>query len=478
MSERKEESINSLLRRLPQVGAVLQSDAAQPLLAEYPREMVKQAVEQAIDECRQAIRAGQVEQAPDVQAVVVRAGEILRAWLAPRLRPVINATGVIIHTGLGRAPLPPAAVEAMVPAASGYCNLEVRLEDGRRGHRDELVNELICRVTGAEAATVVNNNAGAVMLVLAELAKGREVIVSRGQLIEIGGSFRLPEIMAQSGCILVEVGTTNRTRLSDYEKAISDQTAAILVAHHSNYRIIGFHAEPELAQLVQLAHRHGLPLIHDLGSGALVDTSQFAAGREPMAQESIAAGADVVCFSADKLLGGPQAGVICGRADLIASIRANPLARALRMDKLRLAALEATLRLYLDPEHVWEQVPVLAMMAQPLERVRDRAARVYEALLTVVPAGTQMKIVEVPGRVGGGSLPEYDLPSAAVMIWPPEGLTPEHIARRLRTGDSSVFPRIAEDAVVLDMRTVRDDQVSELVEAVAAAMRQGERANR
>ncbi len=458
-----------LLRALPSVGRVLEMAAAQGLLARYPRALVRDAAREALDELRREILDGREPEVGE-EAVLERAVEIVERWLAPRLRRVINATGVVIHTGLGRAPLAPAAIEAIRQTAAGYCNLEVVLETGRRGHRHDLVAELLCRVTGAEAAAVVNNNAGAVLLVLRELAAGRKVIVSRGQLIEIGGAFRLPEIMAQSGCELVEVGTTNRTRLDDYERAIDQEAAAILVAHHSNYRIVGFFEEPELAQLADLAHSAGLVLIHDLGSGALVDMRRLGAAKEPTAQESLAAGADVVCFSGDKLLGGPQAGIILGRKELIERIRRNPLARALRVDKLCLAALEATLQLYLDPERALSEVPVLRAIGEPLENVRRRAVRVLEALRAGVPAGVHVKVEEEAGRAGGGSLPEEDIPSAVVKVWPPEGLGPDEVARRLRLGKPAVFPRVADDAVVLDMRTVREDEVEELVQAVLAAL--------
>jgi len=460
---------HDLLRALPQVGALLEAEVVRGLLAEHPRELVKEALRGALDEARADLLSGGRTDPPSPEDVVSRAAELLARAAVPSLRPVINATGVVIHTGLGRAPLAAPAVEAL-RAAAGYCNLEVRLDPGERGRRDEHVADLLCRLTGAEAATVVNNNAGAVLLVLAELARGRRVIVSRGQLIEIGGSFRLPDIMAQSGCTLVEVGTTNRTHLPDYERSLDGDTVAFLVAHHSNYRIIGFHEEPALKDLADLAHRHGLLLLHDLGSGALVDVSRFGVAREPMPQDSLAAGADIVCFSTDKMLGGPQGGVILGRPDLIARLRRNPLARALRVDKLCLAALEATLRLYLDEPTALAQVPVLRALAEPLSQVRARAERAYADLAALAPTGLLVRVEDDVARVGGGSLPEHDLPSAVVKLRPPDGLPVEELARRLRVGDPSVYPRIADDAVVFDLRTVRDDQIGDLVQAVAAAL--------
>jgi len=462
-----------LLGKLPQVGALLESPQAQALAGEYGRELVADAVRAAIEKVRGDLLEGRRDEVPDPDELLASAQELLEARVRPRLRPVINATGVVLHTGLGRAPLAPVALEALRATAAGYCNLEVRLEEGRRGRRDELVEELLCRVTGAEAGTVVNNNAGAVLLVLSELTAGRKVIVSRGQLIEIGGAFRLPDIMARSGCHLVEVGTTNRTRLTDYADAVDEETAAILVAHPSNYRIVGFHDEPALEDLAELAHSRGLLLLHDLGSGALVDLAELGLAHEPRPQESLAAGADVVTFSGDKLLGGPQAGLILGRRELVDRVRRNPLARALRVDKLCLAALEATLRLYLDPARALEQVPVLKRLAEPVEQVRARAQRAYGDLLDVLPDSAHIKVADDVARAGGGSLPEHDLPTAVISLRPPEGLTPDELARRLRVGEPSVYPRIADEAVVFDFRTVTDDQISDLVRAVAAALSAG-----
>jgi L-seryl-tRNA(Ser) seleniumtransferase len=458
------------LAGLPQVGALMDSAAAADLAAHHPRALVKEAARRAVDEARQALLDGSLAEAPSPEALVARMSAMLDGDLAPQLRPVINATGVVVHTGLGRAPLPAEALEAVARTASGYCNLEVRLADGRRGHRYELVEDLLCMLTGAEAAEVVNNNAAAVMLALRALAAGRKVLVSRGQLIEIGGAFRLPEIMAESGCRLVEVGTTNRTRVSDYERVIDEETAAILVVHHSNYRIVGFHEEPPVADLAGLARRSRLLLLHDLGSGALIDLAAHGLAHEPTVPESLAAGADVVCFSGDKLLGGPQVGILAGRRDPVDALRRHPMARALRVDKMCLAALEATLRLYLDEDHVAERVPVLAAITASLPSIRERAGRAYEALMALAPHGVMVKIDDEAARVGGGAMPEYDLPSVVVKIWPQEGLAPDEIARRLRTGRTAVFPRVADGALVLDMRTVREGDVGALVEAVAAAL--------
>ncbi len=455
-----------LLRRLPAVGRLLESDAGAELAGRYSRELAKLAVQGAIDEARQAILEGQ-QRVPADAEILRRAAELIRSRLGG-LQPVINATGVILHTNLGRAPLSPLAIRAIADAASGYCNLEMDIETGERSKRHAHVEWLLCELTGAEAALVVNNNAAAVLLTLRELACGRKVVVSRGQLIEIGGAFRLPDVMAQSGCRLVEVGTTNRTRLDDYARAIDEETAAILVAHHSNYRIVGFTYEPPLAEIAELARERGVLLIHDLGSGAIVDLSQWGLEREPMAQESLRAGADIVCFSGDKLLGGPQAGIILGREELVDRIARNPLARALRVDKLCLAALHATLLSYLGGRAA-EEVPALRMLTEDLESVRQRALRVYDAITSARPK-PQARLEQVEGRAGGGSLPEYDLPSVAVRVWPPEGLSPDEFARRLRLGEPPVIARISDDSLLFDARTVFDHQVEQLAQAILAAL--------
>ncbi len=469
MSDERREA--GALAGLPQVGALM--DAAAELAARHPRALVKEAARRAIDEARKALVGAEIAEAPSAEALLARMREMLEGELAPKLRAVINATGVVVHTGLGRAPLSAEAMEAVARTASGYCSLEIELAEGRRGHRYEIVEDLIRLLIGAEAAEVVNNNAAAVMLALRALTAGRKVLVSRGQLIEIGGAFRLPDIMAESGCRLVEVGTTNRTRLEDYERAMDEETAAVLVAHHSNYKIVGFHEEPGIAELAELTKRSRVLLIHDLGSGAMVDLAKYGLAHEPTVQESLADGADVVLFSGDKLLGGPQAGIIAGLREPVQAMRRHPLARAMRVDKMCLAALEATLRLYLDEDSVAERVPVLRAITAPLAEIRERAGRAYEAIMSVAPAGAMVKIDGETARVGGGAMPEYDLQSVVVRIWPQEGLGAEEVARRLRTGRTSVYPRVADGAVVLDMRTVGEGEIGALVEAVAAALHEG-----
>ena len=360
------------LRKLPSVDRLLQEPAVHNLVQTYGHELTVEGLRHALDAARHQIRGG--APCPPIDEIAARAGAYLSVLARPTLRPVINASGVIIHTNLGRAPLSAETRAAMTAAAQGYTNLEYDLDAGRRGSRYVHAEQLLCRLTGAEAALVVNNNAGAVLLVLTALAHGQEVIISRSQLIEIGGGFRIPDVMRQSGARLVEVGTTNRTHLRDYQAAIGPETAALMRAHHSNFRIIGFTAEVPLNELVTLAREQGLLVFDDLGSGTLLDTAAFGLAHEPTIQESVAAGADVVSCSGDKLLGGPQAGIILGRAELIARLRQHPLTRALRVDKTTLAGLQATLLHYLKGEAV-DKVPVWQMIAAPPDALKQRAER-------------------------------------------------------------------------------------------------------
>jgi len=378
------------------------------------------------------------------------------AWAAdaarPRLRRVLNATGVIVHTNLGRAPLAEAARTAVARAAAGYSNLELDLGSGRRGSRHDHVAGLLCELTGAEAALAVNNCAGATLLAAAALGgPGRDVIVSRGQLVEIGGGFRVPDVIAQAGARLVEVGTTNRTRRDDYARAIGERTGAILRAHPSNFRQLGFVQEVEIEELCEL----GVPVIDDVGSGVLADDIE-ALREEPPVRRSVRAGAALVCFSGDKLLGGPQAGLIVGRADAVATARTHPLARALRLDKLGLAALEATLRIYRDPELARREIPVLAMLTAPADTLRERAER--------LAAATGGEVVEATARVGGGALPLLELPGPAVAL---TSASPDELAARLRAADPPVIGRIEADRLLLDPRTLADDELELVARALA-----------
>ena len=403
-----------------------------------------EAARQVVDEARAAIHAG--GDPGDLQARLARELESLRR---ARLRRTINATGVVVHTNLGRAPLAEEALDQVVRTARGYSNLEYDLDSGARGSRQDHVAGILRRLTGAEAALVVNNNAAAVMLALAALAEAREVLVSRGELIEIGDGFRIPDVLARSGAILREVGTTNRTRAADYDRAIGPETALLLRVHQSNFRVLGFTEQPTVRELAAVARRHELPLVDDLGSGAF-----FPFEDEPSARDSLAAGADLACFSGDKLLGGPQAGVIVGRADLVEKLRRHPLQRALRADKLTLAALEGTLRLYLDPERAAREIPVLRMLGDDLGAVRARAER-----LAGLVGG---EVEDTVGRVGGGALPLAELPSFACAV-------EEELARPLRSGEPPVVGVVRDGRLLLDCRTLADAEVEEVAAAVAAA---------
>ena len=386
---------------------------------------------------------------------------------AASLRPVINATGILLHTGLGRAPLAEEAVTAVTEVARGYCNLELDLEEGSRGRRTGGIARLLCDATGAEAATAVNNNAGATVLALKALAAGREVIVSRGQLVEIGGSFRLPEILDVSGAILREVGTTNKTRLADYERAIGPHTAAILRVHRSNFQIVGFTEEPELAELVALAHDRGLTMIDDIGSGALGPGRPPGVCDEPTAADGIADGADLVLFSGDKLLGGPQCGIIAGTAHAVALIERDPLMRALRLDKMTLAALEATLLLARDPIRAVCRIPLWSMITAPVAVLSDRATRLATVFRDEL--GLNAAAVEGESYLGGGSAPVQPIPTITVVVSPP---FPTHIcseaalARALRRGDPPVVTRVQKGLVVFDLRTIAEDRLPVLLDAV------------
>jgi len=405
--------------------------------------MAVAAAREALAEARAEIETGH-----DPGDIAQRAAALAAHSEAPRLRRVINATGVVLHTNLGRAPLPAAALER-IREVVGYSNLELDLTSGRRGSRHDHLAAILRRLTGAEDTLVVNNNAAALLLILSALAGGREVIVSRGELIEIGDGFRIPDVLTQSGARLVEVGTTNRTRGNDYEAATGQETALLLRVHQSNFRTVGFSERATTAELVGVARRHGVPFVDDLGSGTFVSLAD-----EPLARDSLAAGADLVAFSGDKLLGGPQAGIVCGTAELVGRLRRHPLQRALRPDKLTLAALEGTLLLYLDPERALTEVPVLRMLHEPLEAIQARAAELARL--------TGGEVVETTGRVGGGALPLTELPSAACAL-------EEGLAAALRAAPIPLIALIRDGRTLLDCRTVADSEIAAAAEAVAAA---------
>ncbi len=450
--------------RLPSVDQILKQ--VPDLLQEYDRAYVVEQVRRRIADLRRQVRAGTVDE--ERAALDVRIEQAVRGCIqqeaAARLHRVVNATGVVLHTGLGRAPLPQAAQEAVARVAAGYCNLELELESGKRGERGAHIEALICSATAAEAAAVVNNNAAAVLLLLDTLARGREVVVSRGQQVEIGGSFRLPEIIAASGAKLREVGTTNRTHLRDYECAIGPETGAILVVHPSNYKVQGFTAEVALKDLAALGQRTGVPLVHDLGSGALVDLEQWGLPPEPVVASSLKAGAAVVSFSGDKVLGGPQAGIIAGQCPYVEQVRQNPLMRALRCDKLTYAALEAVLVLYrLPPDKLTQALPALAMLRTPVEALEERAQRLRSLLPEAVCRALCLEVVASLAQAGSGSLPLAEIPSRAVALQP-NAVRVEQLGRQLRR--QGLVGRIARERLLLDMRTVRDDEVEWIAQAL------------
>ena len=436
----------SNLRNLPSVDKLLQTAPAAELIAVYGRPLTLDALRLTLDAARSGFR--EMQQLPDEAEIIAQSERRLARWTAPTLRPVINASGVIIHTNLGRAPLSSAAMQAAAETALGYSNLEYDLDKGRRGSRRLHAETLLTRLTGAEAALVVNNNAAAVLLSLTVLARRRRVLIARSQLVEIGGGFRIPDVMAQSGAKLVEIGTTNRIHLWDYEQAIAEQPIKLVMrAHRSNFAIIGFTAEPALDEIVRVAHAAAVPVLDDLGSGALLDTARYGLGHEPTVQESLAAGADLVCFSGDKLLGGPQAGIIVGAADLIAKLKKHPLARAIRADKLALSALSATLLHYLCDE-AEREIPVWRMISASPEEIWTRAAGWAASL----GAG---EVAPGESTVGGGSLPGESLPTYLLALDDPK---PARFLARLRDADPPVIARIQDGRVVLDPRTVLPDQ--------------------
>lgn len=447
----------SSLRHLPSVDALLQTFSADELVGAYGRPLTLSAFRTALDEVRAEFSAGST--VPDTDALLVRARELLESWTSLTLQAVINATGVVLHTNLGRAPLSPPAIRAVQEVAAGYSNLEYDLEKGRRGSRLVHAEELLQRLTGAEAALVVNNNASAVLLALTALARRRAVVIARSQMIEIGGGFRVPDVMKQSGARLVEVGTTNRVHLADYENALEENPALFLRAHRSNFRIVGFTSEPSLAQMAAVAHQAGIPLLDDLGSGTLLDTARFGLGHEPTVQESLQAGADLVCFSGDKLLGGPQAGLIAGRADLVGKLKKHPLARAVRADKLCLAALSATLLHYLKDE-AESQIPIWRMISAPGEEICARARAWADAL-------GQGDVLQGESTVGGGSLPGETLPTHLLSL---DVRSPNRFLARLRAAHPPVIARLEADRVLLDPRTVLPEQEPLLLAALQAAL--------
>lgn len=448
-------------QQLPALDRLLRWPEVAPLVEANGHSLVAHEARGLLEGLRQKALAGELAQGALQHDTLVQAlHEAVARRLAPRLQRVLNLTGTVIHTNLGRALLPEAALAHVQATMAGPNNLEYELASGGRGDRDSIVEDLLCELTGAEAATVVNNNAAAVLLVIAALARGKEVIVSRGELVEIGGAFRMPDVMAAAGARLVEVGTTNRTHPADYERAITADTALLMKVHTSNYAVQGFTSSVDEAEIARIAHAHGLPVATDLGSGALVDMAAWGLPAEPTPQSKLAAGCDVVTFSGDKLLGGPQAGLIVGRRELITRIRKFPMKRALRMSKLPLAALEATLRLYLRPESLARELPVLRLLTRPEAEIRALAEQLAPQLAPVLAPRFGVEVVSLMGQIGSGSLPVERLPSAGLALVPAQkkgsGRALEALAAALRALPLPVVGRIADDRLLLDLRTLED----------------------
>ncbi|MFS8037479.1 L-seryl-tRNA(Sec) selenium transferase [Xanthobacter sp. AM11] len=445
------------LRGLPSVDAALKAEAGRAALARHGRQAATAAVRAALDERRAALRAG-AGAVPAAEEIAAAALARLDAAAVPSLRPVFNLTGTVLHTNLGRAVFAEAAVEAATQAMRSAVALEYDLGGGRRGERDDHIRDLICELTGAEDATLVNNNAAAVLLVLNTLAQGRPAVVSRGELIEIGGAFRMPEIMRRAGAELEEVGTTNRTHARDYREAIRPETGVILKVHTSNYRVEGFTAQVPPRELADIAHAHGVPLVNDLGSGTLADLARYGLVHEPTVREAVAEGADLVTFSGDKLLGGPQAGFIVGRRDLIARLNKNPMKRALRVDKVRLAAIEATLRLYRDPDRLPEQLPTLRFLTRRPDDMAAQAERLAPVLAHLLP-GFTVSVAPCRSQIGSGALPLETLPGIALALRARDGSggAPARLADALRRLPVPVIGRIEDQALLLDLRCLEDE---------------------
>ncbi|WP_252181025.1 L-seryl-tRNA(Sec) selenium transferase [Azospirillum sp. B4] len=448
------------LRDLPSISAVLTCPAASPLLDRHGRAAATDAVRALLAEARAALLAGGDAVwgigGPDADGVAALALARLEATSRSALRPLFNLTGTVLHTNLGRALLAEEAKAAALAAMGDPVALEFDLDSGTRGERDDHVRALLCELTGAEDATVVNNNAAAVLLALNTLARGRDAIVSRGELIEIGGAFRMPDIMAQAGARLVEVGTTNRTHAKDYKGTLTPETGVILKVHTSNYRIQGFTKEVLAPELAAIAHGAGVPLLNDLGSGTLVDLSPYGLKREPTVREAVEEGADLVTFSGDKLLGGPQAGFIVGRRDLVAAVNRNPMKRALRVDKVRLAAIEATLKLYRDPDRLARRLPTLALLSRPKAEIADQARRLAPALAQALGAGYAVTVCDCDSQIGSGALPLDTLPSAGLAI-AAGGAALNRLAASFRALSRPIIGRIEDGRLVLDLRCLRDE---------------------
>jgi len=461
----------ALLRALPKTDELLKRDDLAALAATCPRAVVVDAIRDAVEGARTAILGGDPTPVDD-DVLAGRAARIVAERMRPSLRRVVNATGIIVHTNLGRSVLSDAALRAAIQVGGNYSTLEYDVDSGERGSRHTHVEQLICDLTGAEAAMAVNNNAAAVLLAIAGLASRKEAIVSRGQLVEIGGSFRIPDIMRQSGAKMVEVGATNKTHLRDYEAAITPKTGLLLKVHSSNFRVVGFTEEVSLEELAALGRAHGIPVYEDQGSGVLLDLRPFGLPDEPTVRSSIEAGADLVSVSGDKLLGGPQAGILAGRRDIIERLKKHPLARALRLDKMTIAALEATLRLYLDPRQAIEQIPTLRMLTADDDLVRARAHELAARVEGACGGACMVAAVPDVSRAGGGALPMADIPTTVVALQP-LGMSANELEERLRLGEPCIVTRIKDGRVLVDPRTLTSPEETEVVDALAGIFAPG-----
>ena len=466
----------TLLKKLPGVDKLLEIIRKESKWQETPNSVILNAIRKTLDNARSKIldqNSTDLDLNVDTDQLLVQIYDHIKKANSPNLKAVINATGIVIHTNLGRSLLAEPSLNHLYNISKHYSNLEFDLEKGQRGSRYSLVENLLCEISGAEAAMVVNNNAGAVLLCLDTMASGKEVIVSRGELVEIGGAFRIPDVMAKSGARLKEVGTTNRTHLKDYETAIDEPTGLLLKVHTSNYSIIGFTVSVSLSQMVSLGQKYGLPVMEDLGSGTFIDFSRYGLAKEPTVQESVAAGVHLITFSGDKLLGGPQAGIILGNKKLIAKIKSNPLARALRIDKLTLAALESTLRLYRDEATAIRDIPTLAMLTTPIEVILARAEKIKAALKQVICDKGNVALLNLMSRVGGGALPLLNLPSKCIGVTL-RGISPNAIERFLRRHTPAIIGRIETDQFILDPRTIKNNDIAPIKTAFAKLLTDSE----
>ena len=453
---------------LPGIDHILELSKAEPSFEYVPKSVLVQSARRVVETFRAAIlddnKSIEERDLADLP-VFEKIKETVKKAMTPNLMRTINATGVVVHTNLGRSVLASCAAENLLAIATGYSNLEFDLSKGERGSRYSCVEEILCEISGAEAAMVVNNNAGAVFLCLETIARNRKVIVSRGELVEIGGSFRIPDVMAKSGSILKEVGTTNRTHLKDYMAAIDNDTGLLLKVHASNYCVVGFTASVTLKELVELGSKYRIPVMEDLGSGTFIDFSKYGLSKEPTVQESVSAGADVVTFSGDKLLGGPQAGIIVGKKDVLDSIKKNPITRALRIDKLTLAALESTLRLYRNPEKAVHLIPTLRMLTIPFDLIKKRADKLYKLLSKINNPALSITLADRCSKAGGGSLPLLDLPSRCIAV-KIEGVSANSLERKMRENMPPVIGRIEDDYFLMDLRTVQEEELSVIKNAL------------